>query len=168
MATPGRAVPAPRADWRTSAGAVIHGFETLIVLALIVMMAIVVILSTIELGWTILADIGAPPFEVLRLSELFELFGVFLIVLISVELLNSLRAYLVEQRLHVQVVLQVALISVARRVILLEVAETTNLTLLALAMLVLALAAAYFVQSRVGASGDATAPTPSPLPSPER
>jgi uncharacterized membrane protein (DUF373 family) len=126
----------------------LNAFETSIIGSLIVMMATVVALSTVELGWLIVKDVSSPPFVLLRVSDLLDIFGLFLLVVIGVELLASLKIYFLEQRLHVDVVLEVALISVARRVILFESAEKSNVTLVALAALLLALAAAHYFQNR--------------------
>ena len=65
----------------------IKNFEKFIILTLVIMMALVLLLSTIELGWIILKDIFSPPFFLLEIEELLEIFGLFLLVLIWVELL---------------------------------------------------------------------------------
>jgi uncharacterized membrane protein (DUF373 family) len=83
----------------------------------------------------------------LRINELLDIFGLFLIVLIGIELLTSMKTYFMERSLHVEVVLQVALISVARRVIVFEIKDPSNLTLIALSVLLLALGGAYFFQA---------------------
>ncbi len=59
-------------------------FEKTIVASLMVMMALVLLLSTIELGWIILNDIISPPVFLLNINELLELFGLFMLVLIGI------------------------------------------------------------------------------------
>jgi len=134
-------------NWKLTVTAAVRVFEHIIVGALMAMIALVILLSTAELGWMILKDISSPPFVLLRINELLDIFGLFLIVLIGIELLGSMKTYFVKQSLHVEVVLQVALISVARRIIVFEIKEPSSLTLVALSVLLVALAVAYYFQT---------------------
>lgn len=123
-------------------------FEKVVVLSLIAMMAVIILLSTVELGWIILKDIITPPYLLPGITELLDIFGFFLLILIGIELLETIRAYLVEHVVHVEVVLEVALIAVARKVIILDIAEYSSLTILAIAALILALSVAFFLERR--------------------
>lgn len=121
-------------------------FEKVVVLSLIAMMALIILLSTAELGWIILKDIITPPYLLPGITDLLDIFGFFLLILIGIELLETIRAYLVEHIIHVEVVLEVALIAVARKAIILDVKEYSSLTILAIAALILALSVAFFVE----------------------
>ncbi len=123
-------------------------FERLVVLCLITMMVTVVLLATVELGWIIVKDILTPPVILLEIEELLEIFGFFLLILIGVELLETIKAYLNEGVVHVEVVLMVALIAVARKVIILDVKDLPSLALFGIAALILAIAGAYFLVKR--------------------
>lgn len=123
-------------------------FERTVILALIAMMALVVLISTIELGVIIVTDIFKPPSYWLGIDQLFEIFGFFLLLLIGVELLESVKAYLSEKVLHSEVVLEVALIAIARKVITLDVKAYDSLTLVGMAALIVAIATAYFLMKR--------------------
>ena len=48
----------------------------------------------------------------------FEFVGFFLLVLIGIELLETIKAYLLTNVIHVEIVLEVALIAIARKVII--------------------------------------------------
>ena len=80
-------------------------FERMIIICLIVMMIIVVSVATFELGWIIIDHIISPPLFLLLIPELLDIFGFFLLVLIGIELLETIKAYLVENVLHIQIVL---------------------------------------------------------------
>ena len=123
-------------------------FERYIVLSLITMMVIVVVLATIELGWIILRDIITPPIILLEINELLEIFGFFLLVLIGIELLETIKAYLLTNVIHVEIVLEVALIAIARKVIILDINKYESLTLVGVAALISAVALAFFVIKR--------------------
>ena len=121
----------------------IETFEKVIVYMLIGMMSIVVLAETLELGWIIVRDLISPPFLLLEVNELLAIFGFFLLVLIGLELLESTRVYLVRGVVHGQVVLEVALIAVARKVIILDIEKYDGLTLLGFAGLILGVAVAF-------------------------
>jgi len=133
-------------------------FERLVVLALVAMMVVIILLSTVELGWIIIQDIITPPYVLPGITELLDIFGFFLLILIGIELLETIRAYLVEHIIHVEIVLEVALIAVARKVIILDVKEYPSLTILAIAALILALSVAFLIERR--ARGRAQDPNP--------
>lgn len=123
-------------------------FERLIVGSLIVMMVIVILLSTFQLGRILILDIFTPPNYLLDITELLDLFGFFMLILIGVELLETIRAYLDDHQVHVEIVLEVALIAVARKVVIVDVKEYSPNTLLAIAAIVISLAGAYYLQKR--------------------
>jgi uncharacterized membrane protein (DUF373 family) len=106
---------------------------------------LLVVLSTVELAWIIAKGIVTSPSRLLQERELLNLFGFVLLVLIGVELLATVKAYLADSMVHVEVVLEVALIAIARKVIVLDVKDYEALQLVAMAFLVSALALAYFV-----------------------
>ena len=104
-------------------------FEKAVTVTLVVLMAVVLLLATIELGWIIIKDIITPPVFLLEIEELLDIFGLFLLVLIGVELLETIKAYLKENVVHFEVVLTVAMIAIARKVITLDVKELPSMTL---------------------------------------
>ncbi|MBS1153533.1 MAG: hypothetical protein H6Q89_5231 [Myxococcaceae bacterium] len=124
-------------------------FERLIVTVLAGMMIVVVALSTVELGWIILKDVATHPIGLLEIDELLDIFGFFLLILIGVELLETTLAYLRDNVVHVEIVLEVALIAVARKVIVLDLSKYDGLTVLAIGALLVALAGAFFLQRRL-------------------
>jgi uncharacterized membrane protein (DUF373 family) len=123
-------------------------FEHLVIISLISMMILVVLLATVELGWIIVKDIITPPIILLEISELLEIFGFFLLVLIGVELLETIKAYLLDKVVHVEIVLEVALIAIARKVIILDLEKYKSLTVLGIAGLILAVSSAFYVVRR--------------------
>jgi len=123
-------------------------FEKVIVSSLLVMMVSVVFLSTVELGWIIIKDIITPPVFLLDINELLDIFGMFLLVLIGVELLETVKMYLNEKKVHVEVVFTVAMIAIARKVIILDVKELSSLTLIGIGVIIVALSSGYYLLKR--------------------
>ena len=119
-------------------------FEKIIIGSLIFMMVLVVLISTIELAVLIVKDIIEPPRYWLGIDQLFEVFGFFLMLLIGVELLETIKAYLSEHVVHSEIVLEVALIAISRKVITLDVKVYEPLALLGIAALIVSIGLAYF------------------------
>ena len=126
----------------------IRWFEKGITIALIVMMAVVLLLSTIDLTWAIISDIISPPILRLSVDQLVDLFGLFMLVLIGIELLGTIKAYFEEHVIHSEIVLEVAIIAIVRKVIILDIKKEESLTLIGIAAIILALATAFFIIKR--------------------
>nr|WP_277989565.1 phosphate-starvation-inducible PsiE family protein [Corallococcus sp. NCSPR001] len=116
------------------------------------MMMVVVALATLELGWIIAQDIITPPVLILEVDELLEIFGFVLLILIGVELLETIKAYLRDNVVHVEIVLEVALIAIARKVIVLDLSKYDGVSVLAVAALIIALAVAFSLRARRGSA----------------
>lgn len=127
----------------------IKKFERVIFISLIVMMSLVVLLATIELGWIIIKDIISPPIFLLEINELFEIFGLFMLVLIGIELLETIaKTYPSKNVNHTKIVMAVAIIAIARKVIILDVEKYSGLALVGIAAIILALSLGYFLVQR--------------------
>ena len=128
---------------------ILKKFEKLMILALIIMMTTVLFLSIIELGWIIGMDIISEPVLILEIDELLEIFGLFLLVLIGIELLDSIKTYITENVIHVEVVLIVAIIAIARKVIILDIKKYPPMTFIGIASIILALSVAYYLIRKI-------------------
>lgn len=126
----------------------IKKFERMIVTALVVMMGLTILLATIDLAWLIIKDVITPPVIILDINELLDIFGLFLLVLLGIELISTLKTYLTENEVHVEVVFAVALIAIGRKVIILDVKELSSLSLIGIASIILSLSIGYFLVKR--------------------
>lgn len=120
---------------------------------LLALMFLVVAVATIELVYVVLSEIMSSirsPEGNFVLSEtgLFGIFGLFLNVLIAVELIETVEVYFREHLLHAETVILVAIIAVARKAILLDLSKYGATTVAALALLIVALGVAYFMVRR--------------------
>lgn len=120
------------------------------VMVLAGMLVIIVVLSTAHLGWLIGEEVWQPPRFLIPVQGLIDIFGYFLLVLVGVELLETLRAYLKKDVIHVRVVLEVALIAMARKAIIEEPSAMPGLTLFGVAALILALGVAFYFERQTG------------------
>jgi len=143
----------PREGFSVLATEIVKGIsvriEKIIVAVLILLMIIVLVLATYELGrflfYTIFKnDTG------LSLNAVMELFGGFLLVLIGIELLDTIKVYLKDNVVHVEVVLLVAIIALARKIMIYEFATLSGDKIIGLAVLIIALAGAYYLIKKAG------------------
>lgn len=132
---------------------ILRKFQKAVAMVLSVTMAAVLVLAFVDLAWAIVADIISPPFLLLEIDELLDIFGLFLLVLIGVELLETVaRTYLKEEAIHVEPVLLIAIIAVSRKLIVMDLASYAPLTLVGFGAIILALSAGYFLL-KSGAGG---------------
>ena len=129
---------------------ILRKFEHYLVIGLLAMMALVVLLSTVELAVIILQRMLSekPQLFLLDISEMLEIFGFFMMVLIGLELIESIKVYLVDESIHIEIICLVAIVAVARKVIILDVYKLPPVTLLGVAAIILALCIGYFFLER--------------------
>src|SRR5215469_7286681 len=121
-----------------------------------ILLAIVVVLSTVHLGYLIVEEMWRRPRFLIPVQGLLEIFGYFLLVLIGVELLETLKMYLKRDTIQLRVVIEVALIAMARKVITEEVESVSSLTLFGIAALIVTLAIAYYFEQQGRKTKDAS------------
>ena len=126
--------------------ALLAKIQKLIIWVLAAMLVVIVLLSTAHLGVLIGEEVWKPPRFLISVESLLDVFGYFLLVLIGVELLETLRSYLKKDVIHVRVVLEVALIAMARKAIIVEPNAVPSATLFGLAALILALGVAFYFE----------------------
>jgi uncharacterized membrane protein (DUF373 family) len=133
----------------------LNKFERGVYYALMVMLALVIFFGVLEL---IVILFNALFFDLsYRLAnyEILQIFGYFLLVLIGIELLETIKAYLIKNEIHVEIIILVAIIAVARKIILLdpfvEGEEFLNSSaMIALGVVVIALSASYYLVRKSG------------------
>ncbi|CAK0763421.1 membrane hypothetical protein [Gammaproteobacteria bacterium] len=126
----------------------INTFERIITRTLLIMMAGVVLLATIELAWLLGKDLLSPPIFLLGIDKLLDVFAQFLLILIGIELLHTMKIYIEEHALHHEAMLIVALTAVTRKIVVLNTKESSEGTLLGIAAIVFALTLGYYLMQR--------------------
>ena len=86
--------------------------------------------------------------------EMIVLLGGFLLVLIGVELLDTIKAYFHENAIHVEIVVLLAIIAVARKVILIDPTGVSGFEygfeLMSIGVVVVGLGAGYYLIKKAG------------------
>ena len=128
---------------------ILKKYEKFIIQALMIMMAIVLGLATVDLGWLIIKDMIDSPMFLLSVDQLLDIFGLFMLVIIGIELLETImKTYITQDQPHYEVVLSVAIIAIARKVIILDLKEVDSLILIGIASIIIALTGGYFLMKK--------------------
>ncbi len=124
---------------------IVRGFEKMTVMTLLLLMMVVVAVSTVELAVILFQELMKPPMFLLNIDEMSEVFSFFLMVLIGLELVESVKAYLDQNRLTAEVVILVALVAVGRKIIILDYSKTDPPKMMGIAAIILSLSASFYL-----------------------
>lgn len=115
-------------------------------LAVIVLAVVMLgVLSWKAIGGGVLLSIESAPEFQMRVQNAF---GGALLVLLGLELLETVRTYFAEHRVRLEVIMIVAMIAVSRHIITIDFGHADGPWLAGVAALVLALGAAYYLVKR--------------------
>lgn len=104
----------------------------------------VILVAVFDLIILLAYDIFTPPLGFFN-KTLFDIFGLFLNILIALEILENISAYLRQHVIQVQLVIVTSLIAVARKIIILDLAKITGIEIIGLAIAILALSISYWI-----------------------
>jgi uncharacterized membrane protein (DUF373 family) len=137
---------------------VVSRFERITVIALQVLIMTVVALATVVL-YVLLVN-GLRMYAGARIESTGDLiplmqrsFAGVLIVVLGLELLETLRVYFTTLHVRVEMVLMVAITAVGREMVQIDYEHTPGMVLFGLALVLLSLTAGYFLVSRARGAG---------------
>ena len=111
-------------------------------------MILVTLIAIFHLGYSLIETILETFYQHNKANfntELFQLFGLFLNVLIALEILENITAYLKKHVIQVELVIVTSLIAVSRKIIILDLEKKDSNDLIALAVAVFSLSISYFI-----------------------
>ncbi|AQA19546.1 hypothetical protein BST95_16195 [Halioglobus japonicus] len=113
-----------------------------------VLMAIVILLGVADVIWVLYERLSTPPYGLLQVADIFQVFGAFMVVLIAIEIFINIRLYLGTNTLPIKLVLATALMAIARKVIVLDLNNVDAIYVFGIAAVVLALGVTYYLVGR--------------------
>jgi uncharacterized membrane protein (DUF373 family) len=129
-------------------------FERYIVLALLGMMTIVVFLGTVELAVILIEQVLKPPHPgLVNIEKMMRIFGFFMMILIGLELMETMKVYLSDEQVHAEIILLVAIIALARKMIVMDYKALEPLFLLGNAAVLLSLSIGYYMIKKASDAG---------------
>lgn len=120
-------------------------FEKLVATVFMALIGLVAAVSLIDLAIRVVEEIISPEGFLHEIDRLPDVLSLFLWVLITIELLDSVRSYVKEHAFHIESVVSVAVIAMARKVIVLDIHELEWVKIAALAAIIIALSVSYYL-----------------------
>ena len=134
--------------WRSSDAGFSTGidqFESLVSKLLSIAMLIVIVVIMVDLILFLATALFNPSPEGFFIDTLKDIFGLFLSVLIALEILENITAYLRKHVVQVELVIVTSLIAVARKIIILDLDKVSGTSLIGLAIAIFALSISYWI-----------------------
>lgn len=122
----------------------IGNIENLVSKILSLIMVGVILVAVFDLGVFLVQEIFSEPVGFFS-TTLIQIFGLFLNILIALEILENITAYLQKHVIQVELVIVTSLIAVARKLIILDLEKTTGIELIGLAIAIFALSISYLI-----------------------
>ena len=122
----------------------IENIEVIVSKVLSVAMLLVILVAIADLGVFLIRAVFAAPSGPFN-KTLFNIFGLFLNVLIALEILENITAYLRKHVVQVELVIVTSLIAVARKIIILDLEKTSGIDIIGLGVAILALSISYWL-----------------------
>ena len=122
--------------------------ETLVAKVLSIVLLILILVALADLVFVISSHILTDPFGSIN-KTLIELFGLFLNILIALELLENITVYLKKHIFQVELVISTSLVAVARKIIIFDLQKYSGNELIALAVAILALSISFWLIRRL-------------------
>ncbi len=112
---------------------------------LAILMVAVIMWGVLDVCYVLYNSLMEPPLLLLDVGDIFEIFGAFMVVLIAIEIFINIRLYLGSSTLPIKLVIATALMAIARKVIILDLDNTSSTYVFAIAAVVLALGVTYWL-----------------------
>ena len=77
-------------------------------------MVVVIVLGVVDVAWQLHQKAMAPPLFILKISDMLDMFGAFMAVLIAIEIFVNITIYLRDDVIHVKIVMATALMAIAK------------------------------------------------------
>lgn len=122
----------------------IENIEVIVSKVLSLAMVMVILVSVCDLIIYVIREILNDPLNLLK-DTLFVIFGLFLNVLIALEILENITAYLKKHVIQVELVIVTSLIAVSRKIIILDLEKKTATDLIGLAIAIFSLSISYLI-----------------------
>ena len=119
--------------------------EKFLVWGILLVVSLILLLAFVDIVYEIWQKIWAPPVMIINAEGLMDLFSIFLVLLIGLELLETVKAYLKDDLFHVEFIILVAIIAISRKVIVWDFDKYSTTELLSLSAMIVALGVTYFL-----------------------
>jgi uncharacterized membrane protein (DUF373 family) len=123
----------------------LHQFEGSVSKALSLGMVLVILALVFDLAVVLVRTVFTTTPGAFLGQTVIDIFGLFLTVLIALEILENITAYIQKHVVQVELVIATALTAVGRKFIILDLKDVSGTTLIGLAIAIFALAISYWI-----------------------
>ncbi|MFV8344707.1 MULTISPECIES: phosphate-starvation-inducible PsiE family protein [Flavobacterium] len=116
-----------------------------IIRVLVGIMTLILILGTLHLIYLEFKKITAPPYLLIDVSTLFEVFNLILIIAIGYELIKALLLIISSDTIPTVPIIEISIIAISTKIITLDIQQTNSNIIISLALLIAALGLTYFL-----------------------
>jgi uncharacterized membrane protein (DUF373 family) len=123
---------------------IIENIEVLVSKILSMFMVVVILVALGDLAVFLIRELFDTPYGKFN-TTLFKIFGLFLNILIALEILENITAYLRKHVVQVELVIVTSLIAVARKIIILDLEKVSGIDIIGLGIAIFSLSISYLV-----------------------
>ena len=124
---------------------IIIGINKNIIRVLIAIMTLMLLLGTLHVIYLEFKKITAPPYLLIDVSSLFEVFNLILVIAVGYELIKALLLIISSNTIPTVQIIEISIIAISTKIITLDVKQTNSNVIISLALLIAALGLAYFL-----------------------
>ena len=126
----------------------IESIEVVVSKVLSVAMVVVILVAIFDLGVLLIQELFNTAYGEIN-KTLFKIFGLFLNILIALEILENITAYLKKNIIHVELVIVTALIAVSRKIIIFDFSKQDSQDMVAISLGILGLSVSYWLVKKI-------------------
>ena len=124
---------------------VIVNIQLAVYLLLMLLLTCLVLLMVYEYTLYIYELLTTTPKEGLVFDHILGAISSFLIILIGLELMDTIKSFIVTHKVNVNIFITLALIAVCRKLIVIDLVEADDMDLIGLGVIIIALAGGYYL-----------------------
>jgi len=124
---------------------VIVNIQLAVYLLLMLLLTCLVLLMVYEYTLYIYELFTTTPKEGLEFDHILAAISSFLIILIGLELMDTIKSFIVTHKVNVNIFITLALIAVCRKLIVIDLVEADDMDLIGLGVIIIALAGGYYL-----------------------
>jgi uncharacterized membrane protein (DUF373 family) len=124
---------------------IVKKIENFILGGIIIVLSGILLMSFVDIVYIVATELLAEPFLIINSDGLMNLFSLLLLLLIGLELIETVKIYLKEDIVHVEFIILVAIIAIARKVIIWDFEKYSTEQLIGLSIMIFSLGLTYFL-----------------------
>lgn len=123
---------------------IVKKIEHFILGGIVIILSGILLLAFVDIIYIVSTELMEDPRFIINADGLMNLFSLLLLLLIGLELIETVKIYLKDDVVHVEFIILVAIIAIARKVIIWDFEKYSTDQLIGLAIMILGLGLTYF------------------------